>query len=153
MSLFSEKVVWCPTWSKNLGQSLTHTFTVIISINNSLSQTIVYPSDLLHYWSEDSKSNLEISGDTILLFGKKNWWGRGSLPCLKFMVVNLLSTAKDLRKWPPEVVILKVRDFQKKIGIIYRFKQICHFTILNSSFEFSRVFYYIEQNVISKIQV
>ena len=33
-----------------------------------------------------------------------------------------------------------VRDFQKKIGIIYRIKQICRFTILNMSFEFSRVF-------------
>ena len=48
---------------------------------------------------------------------------------------------------------LKVRDCQKKIVIIYRLKQICRFTILNSSFEFSRVFCYIEQNVISKIQV
>ena len=35
---------------------------------------------------------------------------------------------------------LKVRDFQKKIGIIYRLKQICSFTILNSLFEFSRFF-------------
>ena len=35
---------------------------------------------------------------------------------------------------------LKVRDFQKKIGIIYRLKQICSFTILNSLFEFSRIF-------------
>ena len=32
----------------------------------------------------------------------------------------------------------KVRYFQKKIGFIYRPKQICHFTILNS-FEFSGV--------------
>ena len=48
--------------------------------------------------------------------------------------------------------LLKVRDFQKKIGIIYRLKQICHFIILNSSFEFSRVICNIEQNVISKIQ-
>ena len=37
---------------------------------------------------------------------------------------------------------LKVRDFQKKIDIIYRLKQICCFTILNSLFEFSRVFCY-----------
>ena len=36
--------------------------------------------------------------------------------------------------------VLKIRDFQKKIGIIYTPKQICRFTILNSSFEFSRVF-------------
>ena len=36
--------------------------------------------------------------------------------------------------------MLKVRDFQKKIVIIYRLKQICHFTILNSSFEFSHIF-------------
>ena len=35
---------------------------------------------------------------------------------------------------------LKVRDFQEKIGIIYRLKQICRFTIINSSFEFSRIF-------------
>ena len=37
--------------------------------------------------------------------------------------------------------LLKVQDFQKKIGIIYRPKQICHFTILNLSFEFLCVFY------------
>ena len=35
---------------------------------------------------------------------------------------------------------LKVGYFQKKIGFIYRLKQICRFTILNSSFEFSCVF-------------
>ena len=43
--------------------------------------------------------------------------------------------------------LAKERDFQKKIGIIYRPKQICRFTILNSSFEFSRVFCTIEQNI------
>ena len=35
---------------------------------------------------------------------------------------------------------IKVGFFQKKIGIIYRAKQICRFTILNSWFEFSRFF-------------
>jgi hypothetical protein len=35
---------------------------------------------------------------------------------------------------------IKVGYFQKKIGIIYRLKQICCFTILNSSFEFPRFF-------------
>ena len=35
---------------------------------------------------------------------------------------------------------IKVGDFQKKIGIIYRLKQICHFTFFNSLFEFSRFF-------------
>ena len=35
---------------------------------------------------------------------------------------------------------LKVGYFQKKIVIIYRLKQICCFTILNSSFEFSCFF-------------
>jgi hypothetical protein len=34
---------------------------------------------------------------------------------------------------------LKVQDFQKKIGIIDRLKQICCFTILNSLFEFLSV--------------
>ena len=46
-------------------------------------------------------------------------------------------------KWPKlcqKIMELKVQDFQKKIGIIYRLKQICRFTILNSSFEFSRFF-------------
>ena len=40
----------------------------------------------------------------------------------------------------PNLSKLKVGDFQKKIGIIYRTKQICRFTILNSSCEFSRFF-------------
>ena len=35
---------------------------------------------------------------------------------------------------------VKVGYFQKKIGIIYRLKQICRFTILDLSFEFSRFF-------------
>ena len=58
---------------------------------------------------------------------------------------------------------VKVEDFQKKIDIIYRLKQICRFTILNSSFEFSRVFCSLaaslsinleteKQNVISKLK-
>ena len=48
-------------------------------------------------------------------------------------------------------------------GIIYRLKQICRFTILNSSFEFSRIFLGLaaslsisseteKQNVISKLK-
>ena len=40
-----------------------------------------------------------------------------------------------------DMAMLKVQDFQKKIGIIYRLKQICCFTILNSSFEFSQIFW------------
>ena len=41
---------------------------------------------------------------------------------------------------PYSKLALKVGDFQKKIGIIYRLKQICCFAILNFSFEFSRFF-------------
>ena len=44
-------------------------------------------------------------------------------------------------------VHLKVRDFQEKIGIRCRLKQICHFTILNSSLELSQIFCYIQQNI------
>ena len=54
---------------------------------------------------------------------------------------------------PDKLKCLKVQDFQKKMGIIYRLEEICRFPFLNSSFEFSRIFCYIEQNVISKIQV
>ena len=66
-------------------------------------------------------------------------------------------------RWCQRHALLKVGDFQKKIGIIYRLKQICHFTILNSLFEVSRVFYSLaallsinleteKQNVISKLK-
>ena len=40
------------------------------------------------------------------------------------------------------VAMVKVLDFQKKIDVIYRPKQICRFTILNLSFEFTCVFYF-----------
>ena len=63
---------------------------------------------------------------------------------------------------------VKVRDFQKKISIIYRPKQICRYTIFNLSFittmlpfaksaftlsELANGRFFIKQNVVSKIQV
>ena len=45
-----------------------------------------------------------------------------------------------LRRSVWKLAILKVGVFQKKIGIIYRLKQICHFTILYLSFEFTAFF-------------
>ena len=79
-----------------------------------------------------------VSAEIILFWKLKMWKFSCSFRSMSFFSI---------------INCIKVRDFQKKIGIIYRLKQICHFTILNSSFEFLRIICYIEHNVISKIQV
>ena len=55
---------------------------------------------------------------------------------------------RDIWLWS-FMLLAKIRDFQKNIGIIYRLKQICHFIILNSSFEFLRIFCYCFAAVLS----
>ena len=83
---------------------------------------------VLLYWLQvslrpDSK-NL-VSGVPSLMAADK--------PCPQLQP-SLISVPNEGAK--PNKLQLKVGDFQKKIGIIYRLKQICRFTILSSSFEF-----------------